>query len=131
MVRFVIFCRPPPMGIKWSQPRPVRGGASIMMTSAIPTNTTLRSKIWTLWKTHKVELKVDGFSIRKYNETWSISYFQNIMPDSYDKVDNEPKYMTIFRKIYAKWQKAYEEDPKPIKTMDDDDDMPWFLFFLL
>jgi hypothetical protein len=122
------------MGLEWSQFRPVRLGKSLVTSSAFPTNATLRSKIWDLWKVHKVDLKNDGFRVSKWKNVWKISYFQNIMPDSYNRVapSNELQYVITFKAMYAKWNSISEMLPILSLTEEDvneedEDDSLWFI----
>lgn len=119
------------MGVKWSLPRPVRNGASIMITTPFPNNSVLRTKLWNLWTQHKEDLKTDGFRVKKYNNIWSISYFQDVVADSHERIGSEPKYMIIFRELFAKWQKVHEtiadKPPRSPKSEDDEENAAWFV----
>jgi len=104
-----------------------------MITAPLPTNPILRKKIWNLWATHKEELKSDGFRVKKYNDTWSIAYFQDVNDESYERVDSEPLYMKVFKEVFAKWQKVHETisdvPPRPSKKDDDEENELWFVDF--
>jgi hypothetical protein len=119
------------MGIKWSQPRSIAGGKTLMITSAFPGNQILRTKMWQLWSHHKNDLKTDGFRIKPYNKIWYISWFHDITETSFDKTDNqEPQYMIVFKKLYAKWNGVFEtmsgtqQSPDPVTDVVEEF---WFL----
>lgn len=103
------------MGLEWSTPRPVSEHSSIMICSNMPKNAINRAKLWNLWREDKQELKEDGFTIRKYNNLWSISYFHTVCANTYNNVFSnatnklEPKYLIDFKNKYNMWFERYDE----------------------
>jgi hypothetical protein len=119
------------MGLEWSQFKPVRQGKSLVTSSAFPTNATLRSKLWNLWKANKNDLKLDGFKVSKWKNVWRVSYFQEVTADSYNRVapSNELQYVLTFKSLYAKWNGISEMLPiiADIEPPDIDEEIPWFI----
>jgi hypothetical protein len=100
-----------------------------MITSKFPANPVMKTKLWNLWRTHKLELKDDGFRLSKYRNQWSVAYFCDVDDTSLVKPagSDDPNYMIDFKTAYAKWTKVHEEMVDAVVSKPYDDDTIWFV----
>lgn len=112
------------MGLNWSRPKQINGNKLLLIKSDLPESKLATNKIWNLWRSYKSQLKQDGFNISKYpntpNGVWSINYWVTINDDTYETINDEPHYATIFKQKYNKWVEKYNEVNTPFSSSIDD-----------
>lgn len=95
------------MGITWEKPKTVKEGTLLVVKGNLPADS---SELWNLRKMNVDAIKKDGFSVGKYQGSWSVSYFHTINDDSREKTtDGEEMWMAEFKRKCVKWETALGE----------------------
>ena len=97
------------MGLVWSDYRKVKNNTVILTKATITPE--VKDDVWLLWKAVKgtsdyQKLRDDGFSVGKDNfdgNRWKVLWFYDIKSNSFDEVDDVPKWEIARDRRIQKW----------------------------
>lgn len=87
------------MGLNWTRIN-LEYDSKILYRSYFPSDKIDADIFWRIWNIYKLDLKKDGFSIRKRNNLWEIVWIKSSEDET--TIDEKLKKWTdIFNKLYS------------------------------
>lgn len=107
------------MGLKFGKEVVTQNGNYVILEAPLPDGEIAKESLWQLWRSSKQQLKDDGFSVKKKDNTWIVMYFHKIGATSFQGSPANPAWRAEFEAKITKWDSQEQDDITVVTDFDD------------